>query len=126
MDKRILIVDDDAAIVASLAKLLGETYDVAVASDGLGALKALKAGRFDVVLLDLLMPGLDGVGFVRELQARSDATPILLMSASTQIARHAEGMGVADFLGKPFHIDNLEAKILRILAGNAPGTAVPG
>jgi len=120
--KRILIVDDDPGIVSSLVMLLEEKYEVTAVSDGFAAMKRLKAAEYDLILLDLLLPGLDGVGFVHALEESGSKTPILLMSASTNVARHAQGLHVADYVGKPFHIDELEAKIDRVIGtGNAAG-----
>jgi DNA-binding response OmpR family regulator len=120
--KRILIVDDDSEILGSLATLLAEKYQVATASDGVAALQRLKAGEYDLILLDLLMPGLDGAGVVHALEASGNRTPVLLMSASTYIAKRAQGLGVADYVGKPFQIDELEAKIDRVIGiGHSPG-----
>ncbi len=121
--KRILIVDDDAEILESLAMLLRGKYKVAVASDGLGAIEKLKAAEFDLIILDCIMPRLDGPGFVHALEEGGIQAKILLMSASTNVAQHAKGPQVADFLGKPFHIDDLEAKIERII-GNGHSAAV--
>jgi DNA-binding response OmpR family regulator len=119
--KRILIVDDDSEILESLATLLEEKYEVSVASDGYGALDRMKERPCDLILLDFRMPGLDGSGLVHALQASGNKTQVLLMSASTNVAEHAKGLRVADYLAKPFHIDELEAKIERIIGmGPAP------
>jgi DNA-binding response OmpR family regulator len=96
---------------------------VTAASDGVAALQTLKAGEYDLILLDLLMPGLDGAGVVHALEKSGNRTPVLLMSASTYVAKHAQGLRVADYVGKPFQIDELEAKIDRLIGmGHAPGT----
>jgi DNA-binding response OmpR family regulator len=125
--KKILIVDDDSEILESLATLLREKYEVAVASNGFGALEKVKEKEYDLILLDFRMPGLDGAGVVRALQESGNRTKILLMSASTNVAQHAHGLSVADYVGKPFHIDVLEAKIERLIgnghAADAGGKA---
>jgi two-component system OmpR family response regulator len=113
--KRILIVDDDAEITASLSMLLKEKYDVTVASNGFSAIDKLKDLDFDLILLDLLMPGLDGAGFVEAMRDRGNATPILLISASKSAAEKARVLQVTDYLLKPFHIDELESKIDRLI-----------
>ena len=113
--KQILIVDDDAGITESLSALLKEKYDVTIASNGFSAIDRLKAADFDLILLDLLMPGLDGAGFVQAMRDRGNTTPILLISASKSAAEKARILKVTDYLLKPFHIDELEAKIDRII-----------
>ncbi len=121
--KRILIVDDDSEIRGSLATLLAEKYEVAVASDGFAALEKLKREDYDLILLDLLMPGMDGAGFVHALEGSGKRTPILLMSAVTYIAKHAQGLSVADYVAKPFDMGELEAKIERLVEkGRDPST----
>src|SRR5688572_3329962 len=109
--KRILIVDDDPEITASLAMLLKEKYNVGIASNGFSAIDKLKEADYDLILLDLLMPGLDGAGFVEALNERGNTTPILLISASKNAAEKARVLQATDYLLKPFLIDELEAKI---------------
>lgn len=113
--KNILIVDDDAGITESLSTLLKEKYNVAVASNGFSAIDKLKGHDFDLILLDLLMPGLDGAGFVHALRDRGNTTPILLISATKSAAEKARILKVTDYLLKPFHIDELEAKIEKLI-----------
>lgn len=122
--KRILIVDDDPEIVGSLSMLLAEKYEVGLASDGEAALKRMKSGDFDLILLDLLMPGLDGAGFLRELAAKSDQSPVILMSAARDLADRARELKIAHYIAKPFHIDALEAQIDR-LVGPTPRQVRP-
>lgn len=134
--KQILIVDDDSQIRGSLATLLADKYGVGVASDGLEALAKLKEGAYDLILLDLVMPGLDGANVVRTLEGSGNRTPILLMSASSHVAERARGLAAGDYLGKPFHIDELEAKIDQLIGSDpapdaagspsAVGTEAPG
>jgi DNA-binding response OmpR family regulator len=113
--KRILIVDDDAEITDSLSMLLREKYEVGIASNGFSAIDKLKDTSYDLILLDLLMPGLDGAGFVQSMHDRGVTTPILLLSASKSAAEKARVLQVTDYLLKPFHIDELEAKIERLI-----------
>lgn len=113
--KHILIVDDDAEITESLSMLLREKYDVTVASNGFAALDKLKENPYDLILLDLLMPGMDGAGFVQALRQHENPTPIIMISASKSAAEKARILRVTDYLLKPFHIDELEAKIERLI-----------
>jgi DNA-binding response OmpR family regulator len=109
--KRILIVDDDARIVDRLAMLLGTRYEAVVASNGFDALAQLDGQAFDVVLLDLRMPGLDGAGFVQELKARRMNVPIILISANPNLPAQAKALGISHYLPKPFDIERLEAMV---------------
>ena len=113
--KKILIVDDDSEVTASLSMLLREKYEVGVASNGFSAIDKLKEEDYDLILLDLLMPGLDGAGFVDALRVREKTTPILLVSASRDAAEKARVLRATDYLLKPFHVDELEAKIERLI-----------
>ena len=113
--KRVLIVDDDDAIRESLAELLRDNYEVSVARDGLEALDVVATERIDAIVLDLMMPRLDGAGFKHELDARGLKIPILIASAGTEIARRAAELGVADYVGKPFDLEDLEAKLDRLM-----------
>jgi len=122
--KRILIVDDDPEIVGSLAMLLAEKYEVGLASDGLTALQRMKSGDYDIILLDLLMPGLDGAGLLRELSTRSDTIPVILLSAARDLEVRARDLKISHYIAKPFHIDALEAQIERLI-GPAPRQVRP-
>jgi DNA-binding NtrC family response regulator len=109
--KRILVVDDDPSIVGKLSRLLVGKYEIGVASNGFEALKRLDAARFDVMLLDLRMPGLDGAGLVHELRAHGLEMPTIVMSAYADVAGQAHELGVKNYLAKPFDIERLEAMI---------------
>jgi DNA-binding response OmpR family regulator len=104
-------VDDDARIVDRLAMLLGARYETVVASNGFDALEQLNGDPFDVVLLDLRMPGLDGAGFVEELRLRKIQVPIILVSANPNLPAQARTLGISHYLAKPFDIERLEAMV---------------
>jgi len=113
----ILIVDDDAAIRDSLSAALElHGFRVAVAENGLDALRAMDRLRPALVLLDLWMPVLDGAGFARALAKRGRHVPLLLMSADPQGAQLAQQIGAAMFLAKPFELSDLLARVKRLLA----------
>jgi DNA-binding NtrC family response regulator len=81
MSARVLVVDDEAELARGLAKVLGRRgFEVAVAADGEAALAAVAAQRFDVVLLDIKMPGRDGLAILPEIGARAPGTPVVLMT----------------------------------------------
>lgn len=113
--KRILIVDDDSAITENLGILLREKYDVTIASNGFSAIEKMKGADFDLILLDLLMPGLDGTGLVHALRDRNDMTPIIIISCNTNAGEKARILKATDYLLKPFDIEVLEAKIESII-----------
>ena len=115
--KRILIVDDDLDILESLAALLEETYDVALARDGAEALLLAEGQHFDAVVLDLMMPVLNGAGFLQELAARSLHIPTIIVSANAELRSYARRLHATDYLAKPFDIASLEAKLARLTSG---------
>lgn len=120
--KRILLVDDDPDILESLQMLLEETYEIEVALDGERALAEILSGRFDAVVLDLMMPVLDGAGLVRELRARGVGVPVVLVSAARDLEARARELAVEEHLAKPFDPAVLEDKLARL---TGPG-ATPG
>jgi DNA-binding NtrC family response regulator len=113
---RVLIVDDDEAIRESLEMVLEPRYQVATARNGKVALDHLEASPADVVLLDLMMPVLDGPGFMAEAQRRGLVAPVILMSAGTDLRTRARELGASDFMQKPITLELLEEKIARALA----------
>jgi DNA-binding response OmpR family regulator len=109
--KRLLIVDDDLEISKRLVELLEDRYEVSRATTGFEALEELEHGGFDLVLLDLRMPGLDGRGFLSEMRRRSENPPVIVLSADPNVGRVAQEMGVSVYLQKPFDVEQLEALI---------------
>jgi two-component system response regulator MprA len=122
MAPRILVADDDRAIRESVERALGlEGYDTLTASDGAKALAAIEAGRPDLLILDVMMPGIDGLMVCRVLRAQRRPLPILMLTALAQTADRVEGLdaGADDYLPKPFELDELLARI-RALLRRAP------
>ena len=117
MKPRVLIVDDDEAIRESLEMALERRFAVATAANGQDALAKLAVAPADVVLLDLMMPVLDGAGFVAEARRRGLPVRIVVMSAGTGLRTRARELGVDDYLQKPIGLDVLEQKLARVLAG---------
>ena len=109
--KRLLLVDDDLEISKRLVALLEDRYDVYPVTTGFEALEVWEHGPFDLVLLDLRMPGLDGRGFLREMQRRNEHTPVIVLSADPNVGTAAREMGVEDYLQKPFDMEALDALI---------------
>jgi two-component system response regulator MprA len=114
----ILVVDDDAAIRRVLARgLTAEGYEVATASDGGGALVELERHVPDLVVLDVGLPGLDGLAVARRARAKGVSVPILMLTARDDIADRVAGLdaGADDYLVKPFATDELLARIRALL-----------
>jgi two-component system response regulator MprA len=122
---RVLIVDDDAGVRRMLARTLeGAGYEVAVAADGSAALVENERSAPDLILLDVTMPGMDGLGVTRRLRAKGDAIPVLLLTARDGVADRVAGLdaGADDYLVKPFASDELLARVRALLRrGGAPG-----
>ena len=93
MANRILVADDDRAIREAVARALElEGYEVLTAADGVAALEAVAAQRPDAVVLDVMMPTLDGLGVCRALRNRGDQTPILILTARTEVSDRVAGL----------------------------------
>ncbi len=125
---RILIVDDDRAFRLSTAALLrADGYDVDAVGDGAAAADALRATRHDLVVLDLRMPGVDGLGVVEALRLWGERVPILMISGfgTVESAVKALHLGADDFLTKPVEPDVLSARVADLLARRPLPDATP-
>jgi len=119
--KRVLIVDDDPDVTECLELMLQDTYRVTLAEDGSRGLDRLRAEAFDAVVLDVMMPVLDGVGVVEALQREGNAVPIILASATTNLRALAARLGVHDYITKPYDFELLLRKIARAAGGPVTG-----
>ena len=120
---RLLLVEDDHMIGEAVQELLrAESHAVDWVPDGNQADAALLAQRYDLVLLDLGLPGRDGLQVLRALRARHDRTPVLITTARDAVAQRVQGLdaGADDYLLKPYDLDELLARI-RALARRAGG-----
>ena len=112
----LLVVDDDVDIVQTLGLCLrAEGYRVALARNGREALDQLQPERPDAILLDLMMPVMDGWQFAAELKARGLKTPLLILSADNAVEKHAGALEAQAHLGKPFDLDELLFKIQQLV-----------
>lgn len=121
---RILVVDDDEAIRASLRRgLVFEGFDVVLAVDGQDALRCLRDAPPDLMVLDVMMPGLDGLEVVRRLRAVDDALPVVLLTARDAVPDRVAGLesGADDDLVKPFAFSELLARVRVRLRRRDPG-----
>jgi two-component system response regulator MprA len=123
----LLVVDDDASIRRMLERTLAaEGYGVTVAADGGQALAAAERSLPDLVILDVAMPGLDGLAVARRLRSRQLPVPILFLTARDAVSDRVAGLdaGADDYLLKPFAVPELLARIRALLRrGREPGEA---
>jgi CheY-like chemotaxis protein len=109
---RILIIDDDPTVRELIGTFLtGEGYQVIAAEDGSEALERLEWDRPALILLDVIMPGIDGAAFVEELRARTITTPFLVMTGADQAQRWADELGANGYVAKPISLPLLLARI---------------
>jgi len=121
---RILVVDDDAAITATFESILvGEGYDVRTATDGVEAIGLARRERFDVVLLDLVMPGIDGLAALRQLREVAPQARIIILSAYIEPDREAEAfrLGAEAVLSKPPDLTKLLRYLGELARPHGPG-----
>lgn len=115
---RILVVEDDPAVSAALDRALRlEGYEVAVEADGNAALRGLAVAPPDAVILDLGLPGLDGIEVCRRIRAAGDDTPVLMLTARDAVDDRVQGLdaGADDYLVKPFALEELLARLRALL-----------
>ena len=116
---RVLLVEDDPKIASIIQRGLGlKGIDVTVAEDGIAGREAWAAGGFDLVLLDIMLPGLDGISLCQERRAAGDITPMILLTARGEEEARERGLaaGAADYITKPFAYADLAARVLRLLS----------
>ena len=119
---RILVVEDDPRLAATLDRVLGtERHEVEVAGDGNEALRRARERTFDLVVLDIMLPGLDGIAVCRRLRS-TGPTPILLLTALGGTEERVRGLdsGADDYLVKPFAYEELLARVRALLRRTTP------
>ncbi|TQM38928.1 response regulator transcription factor [Pseudonocardia cypriaca] len=120
---RILVVDDDRSVRESLRRSLAfNGYQVELASDGQAALDAVLAQRPDAMVLDVMMPRLDGLEVCRRMRAAGDELPILVLTARDAVSDRVAGLdaGADDYLPKPFALEELLARLRALLRRRSP------
>ncbi len=124
---RILVVEDNAELAQWLARALRlEQYTVDCIGNGLDADFALKSEQYNLVILDLALPKLEGREVLRRMRARQDPTPVLVLTANNTIQSRVSELdqGADDYMAKPFEIEELEARI-RMLLRRSSGLTNP-
>src|SRR5512145_2600370 len=120
---QVLVVDDDPAVRESLRRSLAfNGYEVELAADGEQALRSISAHRPDAVVLDVMMPKLDGLATCRALRAAGDDVPVLMLTARDEVSDRVAGLdaGADDYLPKPFALEELLARLRALLRRTAP------
>ena len=124
--RKVLIAEDDPAVRKAVQRVLElENYQVTAVNDGQAALEALSKSRFDLAVLDVMMPFADGLTVCREARHRGVLTPILLLTARVEVGDRVAGLdaGADDYLVKPFVIDELLARCRALLRRSAPSAS---
>ena len=125
---RVLVVDDDEAIRTALERALSlEGFRVCMVAGGHAALEAVEASPPDVIVLDVVMPDLDGVSVTKALRGQGHGMPILVLSALDEVADRVAGLqaGGDDYLVKPFAVDELVARLHALLRRRTEPVSVP-
>lgn len=118
---RLLIVEDEKELCDTVAASLYRAgYEVDTCYDGEEALDYILTEEYDLIVLDLNLPGMDGMDLLRELRQKNEETKVLILSARSQIADKVEGLdaGANDYMEKPFHLQELEARIRSLTRRN--------
>ena len=121
---KVLLVEDEAKIADFVRSGLTERgFDVEICSDGNSGYERAAAGGHDVVLLDIMLPGRDGLSILKDLRTAGLSTPVILLTARNELGDRVEGLnlGADDYIAKPFYVEELAARInalLRRLSGD--------
>jgi len=123
--RKVLIAEDDPSVRKAVQRVLAlEKYDVTAVNDGQAALEELSKTRFDLAVLDVMMPFADGLTVCREARHRGIQTPILLLTARVEVGDRVAGLdaGADDYLVKPFVVDELLARCRALLRRSVSAT----
>src|SRR3954454_7060589 len=126
---KVLVVDDEPSVRQALERALGlDRYDVRTAEDGRVALDHLVHHQVDAIVLDVAMPGIDGLEVCRRLRSSGDRTPVLMLTARDAVDDRVAGLdaGADDYLVKPFALKELKARLRALLRRAEPASAEDG
>jgi len=115
---KLLVAEDDRQVREALERILGfEGYEVVSVNDGAAALQAIDTAEPDAIVLDVMMPLVDGLDVCRRLRARGDRTPVLMLTARDEVTDRVAGLdaGADDYLPKPFALEELLARLRALL-----------
>lgn len=118
MTGRVLVVEDDEAIAVGIVdRLRAEGYDAASETNGTTALARAREEHWNLLILDLMLPGLDGISVCRELRSSGSDVPILMLTARSELDERVRGLrtGADDYLTKPFEVEELLARVEAVL-----------
>lgn len=115
--KRVLLIDDDPRVRASLKMVLDPIYDILQASDGHEGIDVFRKDDPDLILLDVILPGTDGLAVLQALRMENKTTPVIMLTGTKSVKTAVDAMklGAADYLSKPFDVDELRIVIDRVL-----------
>lgn len=128
LSNTILVVEDERKIARLLQiELESEGYHVKVAGDGLTGLELYREGDIDLLILDVMMPGMSGIELLRRVRTVDEYTPVILLTAKSSIEDKVSGLdlGASDYMTKPFEIEELLARIRAALRISSKATPVP-
>src|SRR5512135_618675 len=124
---RVLVVEDEKKTASFIRKALqAEGFAVDVCHNGDDGLAAARSTPFDAIVLDIMLPGRDGLSLLRQLRERQNATPVLLLSARGEVNERVEGLnaGADDYLPKPFELAELVARVRALTRRGGEATPV--
>ncbi len=122
---RLLVVEDDPALAQALALALARRgFNVAQATNGRSALQRAITESFEIIMLDLTLPEMDGFEVLSEIRAKGFTTPVIVLTARGTVGDRVHGLrlGADDYLSKPFDLDELEARLHALLRRSKPGS----
>jgi two-component system alkaline phosphatase synthesis response regulator PhoP len=128
VNRRILLVEDEPSFILTITdRLIAEGYQVETAGDGETALSRALSGSFDLILLDVMIPGRDGFAVCRELRTRGVEVPVLMLTARGQVVDRVVGLklGADDYLTKPFEMVELLARMEALFRRSRSTDAAP-